>query len=63
MASSSDPRAFGTFRDGISRVNAAPAVLAGVCVLTLLVALPLSLTLRGMLQSHLGSSLEAGTAD
>ena len=63
MASSSDARAVGAFRDGISRVNAAPAVLAGVCVLTLFVALPLSLTLRGMLQAHLGSSLEAVQAE
>jgi hypothetical protein len=63
MASSSEPRAFAAFRDGVSRVNAAPAVLAGVCVLTLLVALPMSLTLRGMLQAHLGSSLEAVQAE
>jgi hypothetical protein len=63
MASSSDAAAFGAFRDGISRVNAAPAVLAGVCVLTLFVALPLSLTLRGMLEAHLGSSLEAVQAE
>ena len=62
MASSSEPRSFAAFRDGIARVNAAPAVLAGVCVLTLLVALPLSFTVRGMLQAHLGSSLEAAQA-
>ena len=63
MASSSEARAFGAFREGITRVNAAPAVLAGVCVLTLFVALPLSLTLRGMLQAHLGSSMEAVQAE
>jgi hypothetical protein len=63
MASSSEPRAFAAFRDGISRVNAAPAVLAGVCLLTLLVALPLSLTVKGMLQAHLGPSLEAVQAE
>ena len=47
------------FRDGIRRVNGAPLVLAGVCAVTLLVALPLSLALRGMLEAHLGPSLAA----
>jgi hypothetical protein len=50
------------FRDGIRRVNAAPAVLAGMVLLTLLVALPLSVVLRGMLAAQLGSSAAAETA-
>src|ERR1044071_8861655 len=50
--------------EGWRRVASAPAVVAGVFVLTLLAALPLGLTLRGMLQDHLGSSLAAsGAAD
>jgi hypothetical protein len=50
------------FRDGIRRVNAAPMVLAGMFSVTLLVALPLSIALRGMIESHLGRSLAAETA-
>ncbi len=53
MASSSKARVVAAFRDGISRVNAAPAVLVGVCLLTLLVALPLSITVRRMIEAHL----------
>lgn len=48
--------------DGIRRVNRAPAVLAGVWVLTVAVSLPLALGLRGMIQQHLGASLAADTA-
>src|SRR5690349_2597347 len=40
------------FADGIRRVLRAPAVLAGVWVLTLLVSLPLALALRGMIAGH-----------
>ena len=50
------------WRDGIGRVNRAPAILAGVWVLTVLVSLPLVLGLRGMLEQHLGSSLAADSA-
>lgn len=50
------------FRDGLSRVNGAPMLLAGVCLVTLLVALPLSLALRGMLEAHFGRSLAAQSA-
>ena len=50
------------FRDGIGRVNAAPMLVIGVTLITLLVALPLSLALRGMIEEHLGSSLAADTA-
>ena len=39
------------FRDGIGRVNAAPMLVIGVTLVTLLVALPLSLALRGMLEA------------
>ena len=47
------------FRDGMRRANGAPVLLAGMCMVTLLLALPLALTLRGMLEAHLGSSLVA----
>ena len=49
------------FREGLRRVNGAPALLAGMCLVTLLVALPLSIALRGMLAKHLGDSLAAET--
>ena len=49
-------------RDGVRRVNGAPLVLAGMFALTLLVALPLAVALRGMIESHLGDSLAADTA-
>ena len=47
------------FRDGIRRVNGAPALVAGMCLVTLLLALPLSIALRGMIEAHLGRSLTA----
>jgi hypothetical protein len=50
------------FRDGVRRVNGAPMVLAGMFAVTFLIALPLSLVLRGMLAAHLGPSLAADTA-
>ena len=50
------------FREGIGRVNSAPSILAGLFLLTFLVALPLALALRGMLESHLGKSLAAESA-
>jgi hypothetical protein len=48
--------------DGMRRVNAAPAVLFGVLVLTFLLALPLGLVVRGMIGESLGQSLAAETA-
>jgi hypothetical protein len=54
--------AVGAFRDGIRRVNEAPAVLAGLVLLTLLLAVPLSLALSGMLEAHLGHSAAAEAA-
>jgi hypothetical protein len=47
------------WRDGIRRVNSAPFVLFGMCALTLLVALPLSIALRGLMAAQLGDSLFA----
>ncbi len=49
-------------RDGIRRVNRAPAVLAGLLVITFMMALPLGMVLRGMLRESLGSSLAADRA-
>jgi hypothetical protein len=54
--------AVAAFREGIRRVNGAPLVLAGVVTLTFVVALPLSVALRGTIAAHLGSSLEAEAA-
>jgi hypothetical protein len=50
------------WRDGIRRVNSAPAILAGVWALTLVVSLPMAAAMRGLLARHLGSSLAADTA-
>ncbi len=54
--------ALGAFRDGIRRVNDAPLVLAGMILVTFLLALPLSISLRGMIEAHLGSSAAAEAA-
>lgn len=50
------------FREGVRRVNAAPMVLAGVFVLTILVAAPLGLALQQMIAASLGASEAAGAA-
>lgn len=50
------------WRDGMRRVERAPAILAGVWLITLALSLPLALALRGMLAQHLGGSLAADTA-
>ncbi len=50
------------WNDGWRRALRARWVLAGLWLLTLLLALPLAMTLRGMLADHLGSSLAAGPA-
>jgi hypothetical protein len=52
----------GAFKEGIRRVGRAPAILVGVFALTFLVTLPLGLTLRSMIEEHLGSSQAAETA-
>ena len=51
-----------TWRDGWKRVAAAPAIVAGVFVLTFVLAWPLALTMRGLLEAHLGASLMAQEA-
>lgn len=48
-----------SWRDGIRRVAAAPAVFAGVYLITLLAALPLAIALASGIYEHLGSSLIA----
>jgi hypothetical protein len=53
--------ALSAFRDGVRRVNGAPWVVAGMFTVTLLVALPLSIALGGMIEAHLGPSLTAET--
>ncbi|MBP1634638.1 MAG: hypothetical protein H6Q10_1212 [Acidobacteria bacterium] len=53
---------FASFLDGVRRVGRAPAVLAGVLLVTLLVALPPAIVLRGLLAGSLGSSLAAEEA-
>jgi hypothetical protein len=53
---------FGQWRDGWKRVLAAPAIAAGVFAMTILLALPLAMIVRGSLASHLGDSLAADTA-
>ncbi|MQA28749.1 MAG: hypothetical protein GEU82_02770 [Luteitalea sp.] len=50
------------WRDGIGRVNRAPAILFGLWITTALVSVPLTLEIRGRIQDHLGASLEAGSA-
>lgn len=48
--------------DGWRRVLRAPSLVAGLWLATVLLALPLALTLREMLSEHLGASLAAGPA-
>ena len=48
--------------DGVRRVGRAPALVAGVWALTLVVSVPLAVVMRGMLAQHLGSSLAADSA-
>jgi hypothetical protein len=50
------------FVNGLGRVTRAPALIVGMWSATLLSALPLAFTLRGMLADHLGGSLAADTA-
>jgi len=51
-----------SFLDGLGRVGRAPAILAGVLLLTLLVALPPAIVVRGLVADSLGDSLAAGAA-
>jgi hypothetical protein len=48
--------------EGWRRVLAAPAIIGGVFVVTLLAALPLALTMRGLIETQLGPSLMADEA-
>jgi hypothetical protein len=48
--------------EGWRRVLAAPAIVGGVFVVTLLAALPLTLTMRGLIETQLGRSLMADQA-
>jgi hypothetical protein len=50
-----------SWRDGWKRVLAARAIAAGAFAMTFLLAIPLAITLRGQLASHLGSSVAADT--
>ena len=50
------------WRDGIRRVNGAPALAAAVWALTLAVTLPMALAMRSLLARHLGASVAAETA-
>src|SRR5262245_7217747 len=52
----------GAFIEAWRRVLRAPALAAAMLVITVLMALPLSFVLRGMLEDHLGSSLQADRA-
>ncbi len=52
-------RALAAYRDGLRRVNGALVLVAGMALVTLLVALPLSLVVRDAIESHLGQSLAA----
>src|SRR6185312_12479448 len=47
---------------GWARLRSAPGLLLGVYVMTLVLALPLAITMRGLLQTHLGASLAADRA-
>ena len=62
MNGGADGTALQMWREGVRRVNRAPAILIGVWALTVLVSLPLALALREMLARHLGGSLAADTA-
>jgi hypothetical protein len=51
--------AWAAFRAGIRRVADAPMLLAGMCMATVLVALPLSFIVRDAIETHVGRSLTA----
>ncbi|MGE5243792.1 MAG: hypothetical protein ACM3SQ_06165 [Betaproteobacteria bacterium] len=53
---------FAAFGNGFRRVLRAPAIVAGVWVLTVLVSLPLAIGLRAAIAGHLGDSVAADTA-
>ena len=51
-----------SWRDGVQRVAAAPAIAAGVFVITLLAAAPLATVMGTAISDHLGASLAADEA-
>jgi len=54
--------ALAALRDGVGRVNRAPAILIGVWLMTLAVTLPMTMGLRATIADSLGSSLAAERA-
>src|SRR5580765_7949501 len=50
------------WRDGVRRAAKAPAIVIGVWLATALISLPLTLSIRAELMTHLGSSLAAESA-
>src|SRR5688572_6698230 len=52
----------GSWRNGWKRVADAPAIVAGVFVMTFVLALPLAYTMRGLIEAHLGRSTVAAQA-
>ncbi len=50
------------WRDGVRRVNGAPAILVGVWLMNVVVSVPLALAVRDTIGAHLGASLEADAA-
>jgi hypothetical protein len=54
--------ALAALRDGIGRVNRAPALCIGAWALTVIVCLPLAAAMREQLKADLGASLAAETA-
>jgi hypothetical protein len=56
------PGAVHAWRDGVRRVARAPVIILSVWLVTVLVSLPLALSVRAEITSHLGSSLAAESA-
>jgi hypothetical protein len=55
--------AVAAFRTGLRRASGAPTLLAGLCAVTLLVTLPLSVVIREAIEVHIGRSLAADALD
>jgi hypothetical protein len=56
------PSSFSGFVDGVNRVKRAPWLILGLWLTTILLTLPLAITLQAMLAEHLGASLAAEEA-
>jgi hypothetical protein len=56
------PSSFSAWVDGVNRVKRAPWLILGLWISTILLTLPLAITLQSMLADHLGSSLAAESA-